>query len=70
MQGANNVRSVKTRTIGICMALTAVLAGCTRDPQVLKKRDVEKGDAYFQKGKYNEAVIEYANAVKIDPRYS
>ena len=64
------MRSVKTRTIGIGMALAAVLAGCTRDPQVLKKKDVERGDAYLQKGKYNEAVIEYANAVKIDPRYS
>ncbi len=49
------------------MAVT--LGGCTRDPQVLKKRHVDKGDAYFQKEKYNEAAIEYANAVKIDPQY-
>src|ERR1700743_3735716 len=45
------------------------VAGCSHDPQVLKKRAVSKGDAYFAKGKYREATIEYANALKIDSHF-
>ena len=57
--------------IGFQLALAcALLFGCTRDPQVLKKNHFEKGDAYFQQAKYREASIEYQNALQIDSKYA
>ena len=35
-----------------------------------KKKYLDKGMGYFQSGKYDEAVIEYKNAIKIDPQYA
>jgi tetratricopeptide (TPR) repeat protein len=52
------------------VALTALtLVSCRRDPNIAKKRYVESGDKYFSRGRFNEAGIQYQNAVKIDPRY-
>ncbi len=41
-------------------------AGCTRDPKVRKQKYMDSGAAYMKQNKYREAIIEYANAVKID----
>src|SRR6202142_2953430 len=65
-----NVKSMQVRAICLCVVTLVILNGCSRDPQVRKRKYVDKGDAYLQKGKYNEAILEYANAIKIDPRYS
>ena len=48
----------------------ALLSGCSRDRQVLKKKHFDRGHAYFEKGRYQEAAIEYANAIRIDPQYA
>src|SRR6202050_1553447 len=48
----------------LCLAV-----GCKRDPQVQKRNYFDKGASYFQQGKYREAVIEYQNALQIDPRF-
>ena len=48
----------------------ALIAGCTRDPQIRKKEYLDKGLSYFEKGKYEEAVIEYQNAIQIDPKFA
>ncbi|HXJ17809.1 MAG TPA: tetratricopeptide repeat protein, partial [Candidatus Polarisedimenticolia bacterium] len=47
-----------------------LIAGCTRNPEVRKKKFADKGDSYFQQGKYREAAIEYENAIQIDPGYA
>jgi tetratricopeptide (TPR) repeat protein len=47
-----------------------LLAGCSRDPRVLKRRYFSKGTAYFAKGQYAEAAIEYQNAIQVDPKFS
>ncbi len=47
-----------------------LLAGCTHDPRVLKREYLDKGTAYFAKGKYAEAAIEYQNAIQIDPKFA
>ena len=59
----------KVLLIFAVMAL-AVLAGCSRDPQVRKKAYLDKGVAYFEKGKYDAAIIEYQNAIQIDPNFA
>jgi Tfp pilus assembly protein PilF len=43
-------------------------AGCSRDPQIAKRKYFEKGVRYYERGKYREAAIEYQNAIQIDPR--
>ena len=56
----------------IITAVTAILmllAGCSRDPEVVKRRYLENGNKYFEQGKYKEAVLMYRNAVKQDPKF-
>ena len=36
-------------------------------PEAKKAIHQERGDAYFEEGKYREALIEYKNIVQIDP---
>ena len=50
----------------LCVAL---VAGCSRDPNVRKAKYVQSGDRYFAAAKYREAAIQYRNAVQIDPRF-
>ena len=49
--------------------LLSFLGGCNRDPNVAKKKYVENGNRYYEKGKYKEALIMYRNALKRDMRY-
>ena len=50
--------------------LAALLTGCSRDPSVRKQKYFESGEKYFSQGKYREAVIQFSNAVQIDPRFA
>src|SRR5207247_10614203 len=43
-----------------------VVAGCDRSPEAKKARHLERGDKYFSKAQYREALIEYANVLQID----
>jgi tetratricopeptide (TPR) repeat protein len=53
------------------LALIAVgLTGCSRDPNVRKRKYLESGQRYSEKGKYREAAIQFSNAVQVDPRYA
>jgi tetratricopeptide (TPR) repeat protein len=51
--------------------ITAVLAlvSCSRDPNVAKRRYLESGNKYFEKGKFKEARIMYLNAKAKDQRW-
>lgn len=63
-------RSAAIRLFLLCSFLAAFLAGCSRDPNVRKQKYFNSGEKYFSAAKYREAVIQYANAVQIDPRYA
>jgi Tfp pilus assembly protein PilF len=52
--------------LAVCVCL---LAGCSRNPEVQKKKYLDKGNSYLQQAKYREAVIEYGNAIQIDPNF-
>src|SRR5579859_417417 len=47
----------------------ALLAACSRDPNVVKRKFVQSGNKYFQSGKYREASIMYRTALRKDPRF-
>lgn len=49
--------------------LVLAFTGCSRDPEVLKKKYVENGDKYFKNGRYKEASILYRKALTKDARY-
>jgi tetratricopeptide (TPR) repeat protein len=51
----------------ILVALMA--ASCSRDPDVAKRRYLESGNRYFDRGKYREASMMYRSAIKKDARY-
>src|SRR5215210_6509697 len=58
--------------ISLSYLLTAailIVAGCSKDPNVEKAEFVKSGDNYVAQKKYAEAVVEYRNAIQIDPRY-
>lgn len=48
----------------------AFLLACSRNPEIRKKKYVQSGHRYFEQEKYPEAVIEFTNAVHIDPGYA
>lgn len=55
----------------LCMLLPVLLlaAGCSRDPEKVKKAYLDRGNEYFKNGKYKEASIMYRSALKKDMRY-
>lgn len=57
------------RLVAIILAVLVGLSSCSRDPLVVKKRYLESGNKYFDKGRYKEASIQYRNALKRDPKY-
>jgi len=54
----------------LVLALSVIaLVSCSRDPQVVKKRYLESGNKYYDRGKYKEASIMYRRALSSDGRY-
>ncbi|MBA3974154.1 MAG: hypothetical protein C0504_08065 [Candidatus Solibacter sp.] len=62
---------MKKSILAACAAAAVMLclSGCSRDPEVVKRRYLDNGNKYFDQGKYKEAVLMYGNAVKQDPRF-
>ena len=50
----------------VCLAL--IVSGCAGDPHAAMLKYAQSGDSYVAAGKFAEAVIEYRNAVQIEPR--
>src|SRR5664280_489354 len=57
------------RLVAVILAVLVGLASCSRDSNVVKKRYLESGNKYFDKGRYKEASIQYRNALKRDQKY-
>ncbi len=60
-----------SRRIGYFFVLLLFIGAvaCNRDPEVVKRKYVENGNKYFERGKYKEASIMYRSALKKDQRY-
>ena len=51
--------------------VAGLVSGCSLfDPNVRKQKYYDSGQKYFQKGQYQEAAIQFTNAIKIDPGYA
>lgn len=69
---ANSSNAIMKKSVFAACAAVAIilgLSGCSRDPEVVKRRYLENGNKYFDQGKFKEAVLMYSNAVKQDPRF-
>ena len=55
--------------VAVCL-LAALLAGCSRDPNVRKQKFLESGERYYDKGQYREAAIQFQNAIQVDARFA
>src|SRR5688572_13954981 len=54
----------------VALALgVSLLAGCAADPATKKRAAFEAGNKYFAEHKYNEAIVEYQNAIQADERF-
>ena len=51
------------------LLLIVLSASCSRDPNVIKAQYVQKGNKYFDAGKYREASIMYRTALQKDQKY-
>src|SRR5215468_2354062 len=65
-----SAREQVRRYSGLVLLLVVFLAGCTLDPNARKQKYLHSGDRYFAEKKYREAIIEYSNALKIDPHFT
>ena len=62
------VRSLITPTL-LCLLAALLYTGCDwSSPEAKKEKHRERAETYFEKGQYHEAIIEYANVTKIDPK--
>ena len=50
--------------------IAVLLSACSLDPNVRKQKYFQSGQDYFAKGKYQEAALEFTNAIKIDSGYA
>src|SRR6266550_1507236 len=62
----SRIKVVGTVLVATMLALTIA---CSRDPEVVKRKYVQSGDDYVARQKYAEAIIQYRNAIAVDPKF-
>jgi tetratricopeptide (TPR) repeat protein len=62
-----SLRSLASLKI-LCAVVTLICIGCDlSSPEAKKAKHRERATNYFEKGQYQEAIIEYKNVAKLDP---
>ncbi len=59
--------------LSLCLMIAGALlssGGCSRDRNARKQKYFESGQQYFQAGKYQEATIQFLNAVQVDTSFA
>src|SRR6266446_1215460 len=54
--------------IALLLSVLVVMTGCSKSPEAKKTQHLERGDQYFAKAQFREAIIEYANVLRIDAK--
>src|SRR5687767_7973136 len=62
---------VRFRGLSVCVVFAGLLlaSACSKDPAVRKQEFLQSGNKYFEAKQYRHAIIEYRNAVQIDPTF-
>ena len=64
-----NIYIVPLCCLGSPICFLVSLANCTQlSAEEKKAKHQERGMAYFEEGKYQEALIEFKNVVQLDPK--
>jgi tetratricopeptide (TPR) repeat protein len=63
-------KSACGRRLIVLLVGMAFFAGCSSDPNQRKLRYVDSGVKYFSNRKYQEAIIQFRNAIQIDPKFA
>jgi tetratricopeptide (TPR) repeat protein len=64
------VRKFPASYLPLVLVSISFFFGCSRDPNVGKQKYFERGQRYFAAGKFDEAGIEFRNALAVDPAYA
>ena len=63
------MRSLAPTALGCLLLVTPVLESCTKSsPEAKKARHEARATSYFEKGQYQEAILEYQNIAQLDPQ--
>jgi tetratricopeptide (TPR) repeat protein len=62
--------SFKWHSVLALILINALLSSCSFDSDARKQKYFQSGQSYLQKGKYQEAAIEFTNAIQIDSGYA
>src|SRR5438309_1178616 len=63
-------RRLKVAAAAVFFSVVVMLGGCSLDPQKGKVKYLESGKRYLKAGKYQEASIQFRNAIELDPRFA
>lgn len=55
--------------VSATVSLSLLLISCAANPEKAKLNYLNKGEGYMKQGQYSSAVIEFRNALKVDPKY-
>ena len=58
----------KTSFLCLLLAVAVFLAGCS-NPEKAKAEHVERGEAYLKESKFQEASLEFRNAIQLDDNF-
>jgi Tfp pilus assembly protein PilF len=54
----------------LIVACLLTLCSCSRDPNVAKRKYLQSGQRYFDRGEYGQASIQFRKALQIDHQYA
>src|SRR5215831_14046210 len=58
------------RVSSFFLSFIALLLSCSIDPNSRKINYLRSGEDYYRRGRFQEAVIQFQNAVQIDPNFA
>ncbi len=64
-----SMNRIQLPAAALALALVIAAAACSTDPEFAKQEYLKSGDRYVAEQKYNEAVVQYRNAMQQDARF-
>ncbi len=67
---SNHMLTSMIRAFAAGVAIVAVFTACSSDPAKVKAQHLERGTKYLAGNKYSEAILEFRNALQVDPNFA